>query len=364
MKVVHAIPAWEWRKGYPGHGSWKDIMGRLSLWKAMNLDVDVVDVDVERPESLLCRLTPGTSDLVFEYTRWPELLRVARARVPGLRIHVRAVNAEGLQQWHRRGEAARGPAPGLRHLWGTLRAVHTDIDAKRVANTILGISAWDDENYWRRLPGRARVVEAPYFSPWRELEGDAEPVAWSGRRRMIACMPGGRGAIERDMIATFTRFASLAVRRPSGKSLEFGVTNAVEKDAPEGPLPAPLTSLGDVQNPWSFLRSVRAVALLSDLGFGAKTTAFDALDAGCHVIVGPAIARRLPADARERCLVLGAPAERELDEILERIDHEPGPTDLNARLRERAREALRSVLEDRPAERSPMGAPPARLATR
>ncbi len=364
MKVVHAIPAWEWRKGYPGHGAWKDIMGRLSLWSAMGLDVEVVDVDVERPESLLCRLTAGSSDLVFEYTRWPELLRAARAKVPGLRIHVRAHNAEGLQQWHRRGETSSGAAPGLRHLWGTIRAVRADIGTKRVADTILGISAWDNDNYWSRLPGRARVVEAPYFSPWRELEKEGEPVEWSQRRSMVACMPGGRGVIECDMIASFARFASVAVRRPSGMALEFGVTNAVETDGPEGPLPAPLTALGDVGNPWSFLRTVRGVALLSELGFGTKTTVLDALDAGCRVIAAPAIARRLPAEARERCLVLRSLADREVDEVLDRMHDEPAPTNVNARLRERAREALRGVLEGWQAERSPSDSTPARLATR
>ena len=50
--------------------------------------------------------------------------------------------------------------------------------------------------------------------------------------------------------------------------------------------------------PWEWLCNAKAVAVLSPLGYGSKTTATDALAAGCHVLVHPRQHARLPSAER------------------------------------------------------------------
>src|SRR5207302_11091767 len=57
---------------------------------------------------------------------------------------------------------------------------------------------------------------------------------------------------------------------------------------------APVEILREVAEPWDLLCQVRALAVLTPIGFGLKTTVVDGLAAGCHVIVHERLAGRLP----------------------------------------------------------------------
>lgn len=344
MKVVHAVPDWRWRQTIPGHGAWKDVVGRLRFWEELGCEADVVDVDVHRPESLLDRLTGRAQYLVFEYSRWPELLEAARSRVPGLRVLVRAHSAEALQDWHRRRDGRYGVHGLARLVWRALLAVRRDRRILEVADVMLGVSAWDNDHYWRRLRGRAQILDAPYFCPWPGLGEPANRTPWNLRRRAIACMPAGRSPIEKAQIAAFVRFAreSRQVEGPGGH--ELLLTNALWHEDPDVDLGPDVETLGDIGDPWGFMQRIRAVALLSNRGFGARTTVFDAIEAGCHVLVAESLARRLPSEARDRCLVLRLGDRRRTEAVLAALEEAPAPSDLNVRLRERSKSALEEAL--------------------
>lgn len=344
VKVIHALPDWSWRQTIPGHGAWKDIMGRLCLWKEVGCEAEIVDVDVHRPESLLDRLTSEVQCLAFDYTHWPELLEAARSRVPGLRAVVRAHNAEALQHWHSRLDSRKGLHGRAQLVWRTLLASRRDRRILDVADFVLGISAWDNRHYWRRLRGRARILDSPYFCPWPDLGQPASVTPWTLRRKAIACMPAGRSPIEKAQVAAFVRFASDSRQLEGPGGHQMLLTNALWSEYPDSDVGPDVKALGDVGDPWGFMQGVRAVALLSDRGFGAKTTVYDAIEAGCHVLVEEALARRLPREVRERCLVLRVGDWPQSEIVLAALERAPAPTDLNLRLRERSKAALKEAL--------------------
>lgn len=339
-RIVHALPDWKSRQRLPGQGVWKDAMGRLRLWDELGLDVDVVDMDTARPESLLEALGDDVTDLVFEYGTWPEVLEAARALWPRLRIHVRVFHAEALERWQRRHREPNGLAGLARLAHAIYQVARRDARMKRVADSILGVSAWDNRRYWKRLPGRARVLDVPYFCPWPDLGRPRRIDPWEGRRDEVACVTAGLGPIEEDLVGNFGRFAAAARRLDVGQNLRFVLANPFATDHLDDVIRSGFDSVDEVNDTWPLLAEVKAVAVLTDLGFGARTAIFDALEAGCHVLVSPGLAGRLPRGVREVCVVLDSLQGGDIAKALDAIHRPPSPTDTNAPLREAARAAL------------------------
>lgn len=344
LKVVHAVPDWSWRGTIPGHGAWKDISGRLGLWKDLGLEADVVDVDVNRPASLLDRLPADATDLFFEFTHWPELLEGARRTRPRLRIHVRAHGVGALAALRRLRGSWPGARPWAKLALGAANELARDARVVATADTLLGISEWDARHYWRRFPRRATVETMPYFCPWTGEPFRTSAPLWSERRKAVACMPAARSPLDSAQIDAFFAFAGTAARSPSGKGLEFLLTNALARENPDVDVPAGVEAVGDVGDPFLFLQRVRAVAVLAQQGFGAKTTVYDAIEAGCHVLVGGDLVGRLPSEVRARCIVVDALEEREVERAFEALELPPPPSNLNYRYRERAKQVLRLCL--------------------
>ena len=99
-----------------------------------------------------------------------------------------------------------------------------------------------------------------------------------------------------------------------------------------------------LDEPWDLLCEVRALAVLTPLGFGFKTTIVDALAAGCHVLVHPVLAKRLPDIVRSACIEFEPHGDSNATEILKELDTQPAGTPINAVLQERARDAISSAM--------------------
>ena len=297
-----------------GAGNWKDVEATQILLDRLGRAYERVDFDPEAPGDLL-RGRDGVRDLLVHYSWWPDALGQARRNMPGLRIHVRAHNAEALQHLHRSSFRPLPSAAQLRTAYGAGRLLLRDLRCRRLADTILGISAWDNAHYWRRLPGRAAVRHLPYFSPWPLLLPETRPRPWPERDAAVLCMPGARDAISTSMIDAFGRLAALGLT-----PWRFLLTRGILSNGDAAPLPPKVEMTASDDEPWPALCRVRAVAVLTPLGFGTKTTIVDALAAGCHVLVHPALHGRLSAAEREACTPLDPdrpPSREHLGRLLE-----------------------------------------------
>lgn len=283
--------AWE---GLPGAGQWKDLQGiRLVLtqlgneWREFRFHDDNVS-------ELIARIGSANDTVIWYYTFWPEAMEELKRCCPGVRIVLRTVNAEALQHWTRAEKDWRRWRGLPRDIYGFLRLLSRDRRCCRVADVLAGISPWDDRHYWTRVARGIPLISAPYFCPWPALRPNVTLPPWAQRETDALCLAGTRDPIGRGHIAGF-----MALARQSGWSGRSLAASAGLLDAPPDEWPGNVTPLGRVAEPWPLLGAAKAVAVLSPLGSGCKTTITDALAAGCHVFVHPRQHERLPPDERE-----------------------------------------------------------------
>jgi len=298
--VIHVIPRGVFANTY--QGSYKDTISRVRFFEAAGVDCRQVLVDDDDPVPVLGSLGDLTvaPRVLVEYSHYPRILRGIRSRWPTAFIGVRAHNIEPLQHLDNGGWwPKRGP---LWVLYGMWRLLLQDIHCKRYADVLLPISDWEARVYWSRLPGRAKVEWLPYYCPDHLVPQSPMPLE---QRRIIACLPTSqRNRKSWDLVTRFVRFAE--VMKAAGSDYDFVVTGdlcgwgLVHGSA--------VSFVGMVQDLRGFLEQVRAVAMLSPLGYGFKTTIGDALAVGAQVIAHPALLRRCPLQVQS--VVLGVETER------------------------------------------------------
>jgi hypothetical protein len=339
--IIHAVPSFIAPSEY-GAGNWKATEATGLAIARAGLDSTRVVFDEHNPSMLLDHLTDDSDHAVIEYSIFPNLLQELRAARPRLGLHVRTHNAEPLQHLSRSvgGKGWKGYAQ-LRPFKHAGRLLENDIRCRRAADTLLGISDWDDDHYWRLLPGRARVRAFPYFSPWPYLRPEVTPLPWEKRRPAIVSMGGN---FDPSGLANVANFQSLADRLPKALTEKWSYVltwwNQWHDSVPD--VNDPVQIARDVVEPWDFLCGVRALAVLTPIGFGLKTTVIDGLAAGCHVIVHPTSALRLPRPVSDACVIFDPDAD-DIEAIAERLSAPPPTDQLNERLRTAAADALRAT---------------------
>jgi len=97
-----------------------------------------------------------------------------------------------------------------------------------------------------------------------------------------------------------------------------------------------IETLGYVEDPFALLGRARAVAVLSDLGFGFKTKILDAISSGCWVLTTRRLRARLPLEVQPWCLEVDVGSRQSFEAALERALQPPPGGDPNAELRKRA----------------------------
>lgn len=282
-KIVHMIPRGVLENTY--HGSFKDVISRVRLFGRCQADYGQVILTGDEPESLHSQWDDWEkSSFLIEYSYYPKIVRALRKRFPESFIAVRSHNIEPLQHLHNHGWwPSKGP------FWvgyGMARLFWGDLLVKRHANVIYSISDWERTRYWQRLPGGASVEWLPYYCPEHLISTDATAPC---ERNRVVCMPTSvKSRKSLDLVKRFISFAELAKKQES--PYEFLITGNLDS------WPAPQSSAvrytGMIDDLGPFLSAARAVCILSDLGYGFKTTIADALANGTAVVVHDALQHR------------------------------------------------------------------------
>ncbi len=295
------------REGERGAGQWKDlqgirlVLGRLGVpWKEFRFAGHSV-------EELVAQVGSAPDVVIWYYTFWPEAMETLKARCPRVRIVLRTVNAEALQHWLRATKDWRRLRGLPRDLYGFVRLLWRDRRCARAADVLAGISSWDDVHYWSRMAERNNLCVVPYACPWPLLLPEVNPLPWESRTPTMACLAGTRDAIGRGHVAGFAALA----RRPELSSWKF-VSSDGFMDASRDEWPAHVERIGRIEDPWALLCRVKAVAVLSPIGHGYKTTVADALAAGCHVLVHPRQHARLSPEEQALCIPLDPASEADV----------------------------------------------------
>lgn len=329
------------REGARGAGQWKDLQGIRIVLDRLGSQWSEFRFDERNMEALIARIGQAHDTVIWYYSFWPEQMELLKDRCPQVRLVLRTVNAEALQHWTRAEKDWRRWRGLPRDLYGFLRLLHRDRRCCRAADVLAGISPWDDDHYWRRLAGREKVATVPYASPWPVLLPSVKPMAWDARAQTIACLPGMRDPIGQGHVAGFAALA----RNPALAGWRFVASDGF-MDASRDGWPANVERLGRIEEPYAVLCTVKAVALLSPLGFGCKTTVADAAAAGCQVLIHPRQHARLSREEQSGSIPLDPGSAAPVARAVERLSHGPAPgAEVAQRAQlERSLEAWKGVL--------------------
>lgn len=330
------------REGERGAGQWKDLQGIRQVLNLMGVAWQEFAFDQSNGAELAERIGNAADTVIWYYSFWPEALETLSFRCPRVRLILRTVNAEALQHWLRAGKDWRRLRGLPRDVYGFARLLWRDRRCVRAADALAGISSWDDAHYWHRLGGAGKTRCAPYVCPWPALLPDVKPLPWAERKNTIACLAGTRDVIGRGHIAGLAALA----RRPELAGWRF-VSSDGFMDASHDPLPEAVERIGRIAEPWELLCRVKAVAVLSPLGHGYKTTVTDALAAGCQVLVHPRQHARLEPDDRNRAIPVDPESADDMRRAVEKLNQPPtiDPEDEPRRQMEVAIAAWQTVLD-------------------
>ncbi len=333
--IVHLVPDFVNNDEY-GAGNWKAAEASRITIRALGSGAIEIPINSKSPLSCLDKIPPAVKDFYIEYSFFPELLVALRQRFGSAKIHVRTVNAEAFQYFHRNRRSYTDllkPA-----LWrDTVRITRRDMKNRRIADSLLGISEWDNRNYWRLMPGKARIDYVPYFCPWPTFRPQIAISPWSQRSHSMLSFGGN---FDPSGEANFRNFDLLAngLKGRTKDEWKFVLTwwSQWNERVPE--VSERVEILREVPQPWDLLCEVRALAVLTPFGFGFKTSIVDGLAAGCHVIVHSVLAKRLPGEVRELCIPCDPSKPDDVARVAAAIVVPPVDHHLNQRLSDQALE--------------------------
>jgi hypothetical protein len=311
--ILHVIPEHVFISEF--QGSFKDVTGRIELLSSMPHGYRSLRVGADDPQVLQeVRAEGRPTHILIEYSSFPRIARYLRREYPGAFLAVRAINIEPLQNLDNQGLLPVRAMP--RTLYGCLRLAWTDWVVARQADKVYAISPFEARHYWRWLARPGRTVWLPYLPRMARSLTDG-----SEEKAIVACMPGAqehRRTI--DVVLSFGEFARTALGL--GSNLEYVVTGDLGRW--RTPIPGQLRQVGHVEDLNGFLRRVAAVAILSPLGRGFKTTIADAVASGAYVLLHPRQYSRCPEILQRYCVAVWPHDARSVAEALARIG-EPFP---------------------------------------
>lgn len=332
MSVVHVIPSGVFANTY--HGSYKDTISRVRFLETRVDGYRQICLDVDDPRGVLRVIDPGTRpSFLIEYSSFPNVVRTLRRQFPKAFIAVRSHNLEPLQHFDNHGWwPTKGP------LWLTYGMGHlfrSDLICKRYASAIWSISDWENRVYWNRLPGRAAVQWFPYSCPAHLLPPSTTPLE---HRHRIACMPTSeKNRKSWDLVTRFIAFAE-KMKEVTRDQFEYVITGRLSDWGLPDSSAVAYTGMVDDLN--SFLQSVRAVAMLSDKGYGFKTTIGDAIANGALAIVDAGLNRRCPRVFDEGLIVLNSLSPPDIAAAAQQLGSRQSIPELDLRCREQALQIL------------------------
>jgi hypothetical protein len=329
-KLLHVVPNFINQKEY-GAGNWKAVEANGIALRRAGIPFEKIEFDPDNATQILEQMRSGIASLLMEYSWWPEFLEKLKTQHPGVKLVIRTHNAEAYQYFHRKIIGSRREYVNLTKWHQLIRLARRDAHSRRVADMLLGISEWDNRNYWRWLRGKASIQYLPYYSPWPYLRPDVKVQPWNLRQHTIVSMGGN---FDPSGVANFTNFNMLAMKlaRVQNEKWSCLLTWWSQWHQKVPKVSEEIEIVRECQEPWDLLCQSRAMAVLTPLGFGFKTTVVDGLAAGCHVIIHPKLADRLPQQVKQLCLICDPSREQDIVKLADSLSSPPKSQRVNQQL--------------------------------
>ena len=350
MKFLHVVPDSILVPEQFYLGSTKDIRGRTDYFTARGLEYEEV-IAPKRSDARLLDIMSGmdisqVAGIVFEYPIYPRTLKSIREANPEIRLLVRALHAEFFQRIHYLVARAK-----YTYGWRKVRShyamardiprrLRQDLASARSADGVLSITSWEIDRYWKFLAGRDKSHYVPYFLPQVYANEIGPPVE---KIDQCVCMMSTSRGPEAFLLDAALNLSRLVKQLgPQQRNWSFAMTGLIPERGLD--LPDRIRSTGLLDSPYGILAESKAVALLSDYGFGFKTKFLEAVMSRCYVLVTGGMRKRLPPEVRQFCFDVDVNSIESFENALSRCQ-EPFPeVDVNGQLRAIAFSALDNAL--------------------
>jgi hypothetical protein len=308
MKVLHLVPDSAVDPLHLYLGSTKDTRGRTEYFRARGIAFDEVPVNGRSDAWLLQKLQDidlsQYTAAILELTIYARSLGFLRKQFPQLRTLSRSINAEFYHRLHyfiasipylKSPRAAKRSLSALR---SSLTRLWLEYLCARRSDYVLSISRWDKDNYFRYFASASKVKNVPYFMP--STYGELIPPAAEKKHQCVCLMSTSLNDTLLDAAKGFAELVGgLGQQCPEWN---FAITGDLPADKLS--LPERVKPTGFLDSPFTLLAESRAVALLSDYGFGFKTKVLDAIQCRCYVLVTRKLYHRLPVEVQPYCIVV------------------------------------------------------------
>ena len=353
MRVLHIVPD---SLSNPNHlylGSTKDIFGRIEYFNARNIHVERVVAD-QRSDALLIKKLQRLnldqySAAIVENCLYPGSLQFLKEHNRNMVILTRSINAEFYHGFHQtfatifniKDNIRLRGILGLRPLGSSFtgfKRLYLDYLCAKQSDFILSITQWETDHYWKYLVNGSKIKTLPYFLPSNYLlDIDKEK-----KFQCVGLMSTTGGTLPFTLDATNNLCRVIKKLGQEGPEWNFLITGKmpVEKLG----LPPRLKYTGFLKNPFDLLKESRAMAILSDYGFGFKTKLLDAICNNCYPLVTEKLYKRLPIEVQPYCITVDVKSVKSFKKALELSSNKFPEGNPNKVLRDQSYKILDSLL--------------------
>jgi len=309
MKVLHIFNE---KVLHPQHkflGSTKDIRCRTEYFctRQMPFDEGIIE---KRSDDILLKKLSGMpleeySTIFLEYPVYPRALAYIKKQHPKIKTIVRAHNAEFVHNLdYIKAAMKMGKIDRTgRFIKTAFLRLYQEKVSGNLADAICSISPWEANHYWPYLAQKDKIHYLPYFLPNSYLEGLSRA---EKKKNQCICMLSTifyDAFVVRDAAKNF--FREVAKLNNELQDWTFWISGMRNEGAFQ--LPSRVQDAGFLASPLPLLAESRAMALLSNYGFGFKTKILEAILMGCYILIPKKLYGRLPEEIKPYCFIVDAP---------------------------------------------------------
>jgi hypothetical protein len=323
-------------------GSTKDIRSREEYFRTRGFDylpilTDPQDKHYRSLTRISRREWRQCSVVLVEMTFSPGALLIIRRLAPDATILVRSHNAELLHRFD--WACAQGfTAGGVRSLIHAIKNSCLDHLSGQRTDFVLCISDWEARQYWPLLAKQDKIKYVPFFLTQTYIEELKAPCV-----KKMHCIHFG-ASLPNPLIADATQKFIRAVNclPDAWDQWKFFVTGTHSKAILQQSNRINWT--GFLNRPYDILRECKAMALLSEYGYGFKTKILEAIMAETFVILPLKLFSRLPNVIKPFCIKFDPESEHSFQNALNEAEREFPPGNLNDLLRHQAFRTLDEII--------------------
>ena len=351
-KVLHVIPDSVIDPQMLYLGSTKDIRTRTEYFRQRNVRYDELVADKRSDALLLEKIQKmdlrDYQFIVFEYPIYPKSMAYLRKKYPQLVLIARSHNAELYHRIHYFLAFVRSRQVSLvQSIWENrvwlkiaLQSFLTDFMSAWYAHYVLAICEWEKKYYWNLMKNPRRVKVVPYYLSSQYYQ----ELAVEQKKYQCVCLMSPGSKHTPFLMDASNNLSSLV--DSLGDNLphwDFLVTGELSNDE-QNPLAKRMSQTGFLESPFPLLSQSRALAILSDFGFGFKTKILDAILAKNYVLVTGGLYKRIPESIKPYSIKVNKKSVPEFINALDQCERSYPPDSPNDTLRAQAFQSLDQIM--------------------